>query len=154
MQKQRKSNFNETNPLVILNKFDKTVSLLLITLAIYPRNAETGMLEEKGEWIRQVWSYILEISDEIQGCRLLWSQLFFVADAVNQYQITSEIKVILERMKNSDLQSLCVIGKVQGTSEGQVKLLDEMLHKISSKKDFDIYDPDLVRLVDGKDLDN
>lgn len=134
----------------VLSSFEHTKPILLITLGIYPRVGETGMLEERRNWLRQFWERVLLVTTELSGCSLLWTKLFFVTNEVNKSEIINQFQIILQDMQDNRFLSFCIFGIASGVSEDRIMLLDVMNHELASKTNFGNGYPDLVRLLDGK----
>jgi hypothetical protein len=136
------------DPLKVLKKFEgETVAIIVV--AVEPRHSLTGQLEEKGRWIKALWSLALRRVPEVEGCRLSWNTLFFAA--ANQ-----EIKIVVERFREMlsllsepGLESLCVISEAEGTAADKLARLDAMLDEISSKRNFGSDLNFQYRLLDG-----
>ncbi|MDQ3821251.1 MAG: hypothetical protein M3362_26725, partial [Acidobacteriota bacterium] len=113
------------NPLKILEQFN-SAPVILVAVAIWTRHSQTGMLIEKGVWIKNFWSRILNRITDVQGCQLLWNTLFFAVPSGDVLSLKDLFREELTVLYDPLLESFCIIAEAHGTPSEKLLLLDEM----------------------------
>ena len=144
------STTSAADPLTVLDKFGSE-QIVMITLAVEPRHTRTGHLEKKGQWIKSVWQLVLSAMPEIQGCRLSWNTLFFIAASRELESVGEQFQGILKSVYDSDLVSFCVLSEAEGAPNVKLMQLDRMLGEISTARNFGSDAGFQYRLLDGAD---
>lgn len=123
---------------------------LLVLISIRLRNRRSGLLEERGSWIEQLWSRILGEFPNVVGCRVLWDTVFFAFPATME---SENVEVALQRhlsaLKESELKSICITRISNSEANKIIKDLDEMQQETSSELDLGKLSNIRSRIIDG-----
>jgi hypothetical protein len=149
---------NEDNFLTTLEKWDLSELLnqfaskptVLITIKVEPKHTDTGLLEEKGIWIRSVWDEALRKLPGIAGHRLDWSSLLFMFEGVDWRSIESTFIDVLKSCEDERLRSFCVIDVLNGGLNEILSKLDSMLDETSHERNFGSAQRFYSRLLNGE----
>lgn len=127
---------------------DSTV--LLILVAIMPRDQKTGLLEEQGDWVLSFWERMVELVEGIVGCRVLWNTIFFAVEQSNAAITERILENVLHQLRSPCLKSICVTMNAKGSVQDKIKALDRMQLETSSELDFNTLEMIKTRFVDGE----
>jgi hypothetical protein len=143
------STLDERNPLRILECFNGSPALLFL-IQIENKDSPVGRLEERGDWVHKCWEQVLSKLPNVQGCRLMWTLLFFAHPIQSQQRVTEILTNILQELRIPDLQSLCVLYESLDESEDKLQVLNELQEEVSSKRNF-WYDTKFkIKFLDGE----
>jgi hypothetical protein len=149
---------NEAEFLTTIEKWDLVELLarcgiglnVLIAIDVRPRHTLTGLLEERGRWIRKIWEAVLSKIPDVSGHRMMWSQLLFVCRGIDIHAVETLFAEILQSFKAEELKSLCVLSQVGGGLDAKLAEVDLMFEGLSKERNFG----DLARyerwLLDGE----
>jgi len=124
--------------------------MLLILVAVNPRNDSTGLLTEQGEWVLNIWDKLLDLFPNIIGCRISWNLLFFAIDYQFSLEVEKKFEEVLMLFTDEKLKSICLTMESNGKIRDAVESIDEMQQETSSKFDFCKILTIRSRFVDGK----
>lgn len=99
---------------------------VLVAIEVRPRHGRTGLLEERGRWIRRVWNAVLREIPGVAGQRMLWSQLLFICAGDDIQVVESRFAEILRSCRDKDLKSLCVLSVSRCDAEAKPLEIDRM----------------------------
>jgi hypothetical protein len=141
----------ELNPLLVFEQFGAR-EVVAIAVAIWTIGPQTGLLEERGEWIRRFWQVVLKQMPNAQGTRLLWHTVFFVVPTTDAFFIAEQFKQLLKTLSEPALESYCLIGVMSGSAMEKLQLLDEMQSIISSERSFTQAQGFWIKLLNGDEV--
>src|SRR5437870_2261133 len=106
---------DELNPLLVFEQFGAG-EVVAIAVAIWTSGPQTGLLEERGQWIRRFWQAVLKQMPTAQGMRLLRHTVFFVMPTADVFFIAEQFKQLLKTLSEPVLESYCLIGVMSGSA--------------------------------------
>ncbi len=109
-----------------------TKAVVLVAVAIVPKITRTGFLEERGDWIQGFWAAALDAMPSLQGCRVSWDSMLFVAETTDLSAVQEQFRLILCSLREPNLQSRCSLSLAVGTAEEKWLLYDEMSHDLTA----------------------
>ena len=124
--------------------------IVLVAVEIEGREKRTGKLPEKGAWVRTLWERVLADQPNAEGCRLMWSRVFFAFPAQDVEALKGKFGRLLQELFDPALESFCVLTEATGSLDHKVRVLDELEHEISSKIAFGLNPGFHHRLRDGQ----
>ena len=132
----------------MLNHCGSEASVLII-VEVQPKHSRTGLHEERGRWIQEFWSKVLQKIPSIHGHRLLWSQLLFIYRSDDVDFVEAQLAETLQECRSEHLKSLCVLSIVGGGTKEKAKEIDRMLNGF---KEWNFGDTSLFKhwLLDGE----
>ena len=138
------------DPLAALERFGLGPAWLVV-LAGEPRERRTGMLEEKGEWVRAVWRRALALLPRAEGCRVNWNTIFLATAAPDVDSLKRLVRESIEPSRQPALETFCVLAEAAGDAREKFSCLDEMLDEVSHRRNFGANQRFRHRLLDGED---
>ena len=123
------------DPRTVLEKFDSDPAVIIL-IAIWARDGQTGLLEEKGSWIKDLWRTVLVRFPDIQGCRLLWNTIFFAVPGADASSVKEEFRKIFRMLLNPSLESLCILGEAYGSPSDKLSIFDSMEDETAAPRNF------------------
>ena len=109
---------------------------ILVAIEIQPRHHRTGLLEERGRWIHEVWAVALSRIPGIAGHRMMWSQLLFICKGADIQTVGHQFAEILRSRKAEKLRSLCVLSTASGGAEVKLDVADRMFEGLGKERNF------------------
>jgi hypothetical protein len=110
-----------------------TRPVTLVAVAIVPKGTHTGLLEERGDWIHRLWAAALDSMPLVQGCRMSWDSVFFMAETSDLIAVQEQFRRLLSSLRVSGLQSRCILSRAAGSPEDKGRLLyNEMSHDLTA----------------------
>ena len=103
-------------------------------IQIEPKTGNTGLLEERGQWIIAFWNKVIGEGSNIEGHRNGWTELIFFAPSMESEKF---IHFIVEKLKvtvDDRLISLAVFSTINGSLDEKINETEKMalqLNKIN-----------------------
>lgn len=138
----------ELNPLLVLERAGAGPAVV-VAVGVYPSGSQTGLLKERGGWVRRLWEAALNQMPDAQGARLLWHTAFFVIPTADGYSVAPKFERLLQALYDPALESYCLINVANGNPPDKLQLLDEMQSAISSDRNFKEAQGSLIKLLNG-----
>jgi hypothetical protein len=123
------------NPLDVLRQLESDPAVVVV-IAVWPRGGQTGLLEERGSWVDELWRTVVAEIASVHGCRLLWNTVFFAVPATNVLRVKEEFRRIIKKLFTPSLESLCVIGEAHGSPDDKLLFLDSMQSEVAAPQNF------------------
>jgi hypothetical protein len=136
-----------------LEKFDSD-PVVIILIAIWASDGQTGLLGEKGAWIEELWRIVLVRFPDVQGCRLLWNTIFFAVPSADASSVKEEFRKILRMLLRPSLESLCLLAEAHGSPTDRLSILNSMQDETAAPGNFGTDERFRHRLKDAEDWGN
>ncbi|MBV9850534.1 MAG: hypothetical protein JO250_12750, partial [Armatimonadetes bacterium] len=107
--------------------------VVMAIVTVWGKDSPGGLLEEKGAWIHRFWREALADIPDIGGCRLLWNEMFFAVPNMGIEEAVPRFARLLRSIRESALESLCVLSPVTGTPQEKLVVLDGVGHEALPK---------------------
>jgi hypothetical protein len=123
------------DPRRALEKFECDPAVIIL-IAVWARDGQTGQLEEKGLWIEDLWRIVLVRFPDVQGCRLLWNKVFFAVLGADVSSVKEEFRQIFQMLLRPSLESLCILGEAYGSPTDKISIFDSMEDETATPTNF------------------
>jgi hypothetical protein len=108
----------------VLRKFDG-LPCHIAGVVVWPSQGKSGLLDEKGQWMKEFWTRIQESIPEIHGIHLFWNALIVVIPSKGEETPEAILKAIIHTIQQPELVCFCVLTKAS-SSVDKMKKLNEL----------------------------